>query len=196
MTAEIALVNMPFFSISRPSLGLSLLAAGLERIGYGAEIHYLNLLSASIIGHDVYRYLEEQPRGRLALEWIFMETLWGTDHELDKKFIDYISDHQGMDREDRYLQTLNECRGKADRFIETAIKNIPWDRYRVVGFSSMFQQQMASLSLARRLKRLYPDLYIVFGGANCEGVMAAALLKSFPFVADRSKASFGSTSDR
>ena len=182
MTAEIALVNMPFFSISRPSLGLSLLTAGLERIGYAADIHYLNLLSASIFGHDLYRYLEEQPRGRLALEWIFMETLWGTDHELDRKFIDYISDHQGLDREDRYLQTLTECRANADRFIETAIKNIPWDRYRLVGFSSMFQQQMASLSLARRLKQLYPNLYIVFGGANCEGVMGAALLKSFPFI--------------
>jgi radical SAM superfamily enzyme YgiQ (UPF0313 family) len=183
MTAEIALVNMPFFSISRPSLGLSLLAAGLERIGYAADIHYVNLLSASIFGHDLYRYLEEAPRGRVALEWIFMETLWGTDHELDRKFIDYINDHRGIeDPEDRYLQTLTECRGNADRVIETAIKNIPWGRYRVVGFSSMFQQQMASLSLARRLKQLYPDLYIVFGGANCEGVMGAALLKSFPFI--------------
>jgi radical SAM superfamily enzyme YgiQ (UPF0313 family) len=182
MTAEIALVNMPFFSISRPSLGLSLLKAGLERIGYAADIHYLNLLSASIFGYDLYRYLEEQPRGRLALEWIFMETLWGTDQELDRKFIDYITDHRGMDREDRYLQTLTECRGHAGLFIESAIKNIPWDRYRLVGFSSMFQQQMASLSLARRLKQLYPDLYIIFGGANCEGVMGAALLKSFPFI--------------
>jgi hypothetical protein len=182
MTAEIALVNMPFFSISRPSLGLSLLAAGLERIGYAADIHYLNLLSASIMGDDLYRYLEEQPRGRLALEWIFMETLWGTDHELDQKFIDYITNHKAVDREDRYLQTLIECRGNADRFIETAIKNIPWDGYRLVGFSSMFQQQMASLSLARRLKGLYPELYIVFGGANCEGVMGAAVLKSFPFI--------------
>ena len=182
MTAEIALVNVPFFSISRPSLGLSLLAAGLERIGYTADIHYLNLLSASIVGHDHYRYLEEAPRGRLALEWIFMETLWGTDHELDEKFIDYITDHKGIDREDRYLQTLIEFRANSDRFIETALNNIPWGRYRLVGFSSMFQQQMASLSLARRLKRLYPDLYIVFGGANCEGVMGAALLKSFPFI--------------
>ena len=182
MTAEIALVNMPFFSISRPSLGLSLLSAELERIGYAADIHYLNLLSASIFGHDLYRYLEEQPRGRLALEWIFMETLWGTDHELDRKFIDYITDKQNLDPEDRYLQTLSECRANADRFIETAIENIPWGRYRVVGFSSMFQQQMASLSLARRLKQLYPDLYIVFGGANCEGVMGAALFKSFQFI--------------
>jgi hypothetical protein len=98
MTAEIALVNMPFFSISRPSLGLSLLAAGLERIGYAADIHYLNLLSASIMGDDLYRYLEEQPRGRLALEWIFMETLWGTDHELDQKFIEYITNHKAVDR--------------------------------------------------------------------------------------------------
>ena len=182
MTAKIALVNMPFFSISRPSLGLSLLAAGLEPIGYAADIHYLNLLSASIFGDDLYRYLEEQPRGRLALEWIFMETLWGADHELDRKFIDYITDNQNLDPEDRYLQTLSECRANAERFIETAIKNIPWGSYRVVGFSSMFQQQMASLSLARRLKHLYPDLYIVFGGANCEGVMGAALHKSFPFI--------------
>ena len=182
MTAEIALVNMPFFSISRPSLGLSLLTGWLKRIGFDADIHYLNLLAASIVGYDVYSYLEEQPRGRLGLEWVFMETLWGTDHELDRKFIDYITDHKGIDREDRYLQTLTEFRSNADRFIETAIKNIPWDRYRLVGFSSMFQQQMASLSLARRLKQLYPDLYIVFGGANCEGVMGAALLKSFPFI--------------
>src|SRR6185437_1994670 len=175
MTAEIALVNMPFFSISRPSLGLSLLTGGLKQIGYDADIHYLNLLAASIVGYDVYSYLEEQPRGRLGLEWIFMETLWGTDHELDRKFIDYITAHQSMDREDPYLQRLTECRANADRFIETAIKNIPWGSYRVVGFSSIFQQQMASLSLARRLKQLYPDLYIVFGGANCEGVMGAAL---------------------
>ena len=182
MTAEIALVNMPFFSISRPSLGLSLLTGWLKRIGFDADIHYLNLLAASIVGYDVYSYLEEQPRGRLGLEWVFMETLWGTDHELDWKFIDYITDHQSMDREDPYLQRLTECRGNADRFIETAIKNIPWGSYRIVGFSSIFQQQMASLSLARRLKQLYPDLYIVFGGANCEGVMGAALLKSFPFI--------------
>ena len=182
MTAEIALVNMPFFSIARPSLGLSLLAAGLERIGYASDTHYLNLLSASIFGHDSYRYLEGQARGRFALEWIFMETLWGTDHELDRKFLDHITEHRGADREDRYLQVVTECRGSAERFIETAIKDIPWDRYRLVGFSSMFQQQMASLSLARRLKQLYPDLYIVFGGANCEGVMGAALLKSFPFI--------------
>lgn len=182
MTAEIALVNMPFFSISRPSLGLSLLTAGLKRIGYDADIHYLNLLAASIVGYDRYSYLEEQPRGRLGLEWVFMETLWGTDYELDREFIDYITSHQNIDREDPYLQTLTECRANADRFIETAIENIPWDRYRLVGFSSIFQQQMASLSLARRLKTLYPDLYIVFGGANCEGVMGAALLRSFPFI--------------
>ncbi|HEU4510494.1 MAG TPA: RiPP maturation radical SAM C-methyltransferase [Pyrinomonadaceae bacterium] len=182
MTAEIALVNMPFFSISRPSLGLSLLRAGLERIGYSADIHYLNLLSASIFGHDLYLYLEEQPRGRLALEWIFMETLWGSDRELDQKFIEYITNHRSMDQEERYLQALRECRSGAERCIETAITNIPWDRYRLVGFSSMFQQQMASLSLARRLKELYPDLYIIFGGANCESVMGAALLKSFPFI--------------
>ena len=84
MTAEIALVNMPFFSISRPSLGLSLLRAGLERIGYAADIHYLNLLSASIIGH-ISTVPREQPSGD-CLEWIIHGNALGTDHEPDRSF--------------------------------------------------------------------------------------------------------------
>jgi ribosomal peptide maturation radical SAM protein 1 len=52
----------------------------------------------------------------------------------------------------------------------------------IVGFTSMFQQHNASLALARRLKRASPSTFVVFGGANCEGVMGAETVRSFPFV--------------
>jgi ribosomal peptide maturation radical SAM protein 1 len=55
-------------------------------------------------------------------------------------------------------------------------------RPRLVGFTSMFQQHVASLALARLIKRDLPESFIVFGGANCEGVMGAETVRQFPFV--------------
>src|SRR5262249_23778923 len=52
----------------------------------------------------------------------------------------------------------------------------------IVGFTSVFQQHTASLALAKRLKATNPNVTIVFGGANCEGVMGHELLRQFAFV--------------
>lgn len=57
-----------------------------------------------------------------------------------------------------------------------------WSQYRIVGFTSVFQQHTPSLALARRLKQRFPHLVIVIGGANCEGEMGRATLTAFDFV--------------
>jgi ribosomal peptide maturation radical SAM protein 1 len=57
-----------------------------------------------------------------------------------------------------------------------------WSQFDLVGFTSMFQQQVASLALAKQLKAEYPKLRIVFGGSNCHGHMAQGLLSSFAFI--------------
>ncbi len=182
MAAEIALVNMPFFSVSRPSLGLSLLKADLDRLGYSSDVHYLNLSFASFIGYDLYDQLESQPRGRLALEWLFTKSLWGDNQDLDQEFLERLSGKIDGDCVEPYVPKLIACRDKIDQFYEQAMKDISWDGYKIIGFSSMFQQQMASLSMARKLKEASQDLFIIFGGANCEGPMGSTVLKSFPFI--------------
>ena len=68
--------------------------------------------------------------------------------------------------------------GRLDECLETLMR----DRPRIVGFTSIFQQHTASLALARRLKRQWPSTFVVFGGANCEGVMGAETVRSFPYV--------------
>src|SRR5262249_2337911 len=55
-------------------------------------------------------------------------------------------------------------------------------RPHVVGFTSVFQQNVASLALARRLRGRLPHATIVVGGANCEGTMGAQMLESFPWI--------------
>ena len=182
MATEIALVNMPFFAVSRPSLGLSLLKADLDRLGYSSDIHYLNLSFASFIGYDLYDDLESRPEGRLALEWIFTEALWGDNQDLDREFLEYLTKRFDGEMVEQHIPKLTACRSKINQFYEQEMNEISWGSYKVVGFSSMFQQQMASLSMARRLKQRFPDLFIILGGANTEGVMGSAILKSFPFI--------------
>src|SRR5438034_544993 len=55
-------------------------------------------------------------------------------------------------------------------------------RPRVIGFTSVFQQHLASLALARELKARRPGITIVMGGANCEAAMGAETVRQFPFV--------------
>ena len=51
------------------------------------------------------------------------------------------------------------------------------------GFTSTFQQNIASLALAKELRGLVaPGVKILFGGGNCEGPMGQALADAFPFV--------------
>ena len=71
---------------------------------------------------------------------------------------------------------------QACAFLDRCLNDIPWAQYDVVGFTTMFQQNLASLALARRVKDAYPDMHILLGGPNAEGDMGAGLMACFPFI--------------
>jgi ribosomal peptide maturation radical SAM protein 1 len=187
---EVALVNMPFCEGDQPSLGLSLLKASLVRSGVPSDIHYLNIRFTARIGSGAFQNVDHLSRPYLAGEWVFAEALWGKDAQRDAAFLDELAAAWGAEQRllqkesdaSSLLRELSRCRAEAAGFIDDCLKDIPWDEYRVVGFSSQFHQQAASLALARRLKERYPDLAVVFGGANCRAEMGEALFCSFPFL--------------
>src|SRR5699024_550709 len=51
-------------------------------------------------------------------------------------------------------------------FLDALAGDPVWQPARFVGFSSTFQQNVASFALARRLKERYPGVVTIFGGAN------------------------------
>jgi radical SAM superfamily enzyme YgiQ (UPF0313 family) len=67
-------------------------------------------------------------------------------------------------------------------YLDELLATVEWGRYRVVGFTSTFQQNVASFALARRIKKAYPEVVILFGGANADGPMAAAWLEAVPWI--------------
>ncbi|MFZ1803815.1 MAG: RiPP maturation radical SAM C-methyltransferase, partial [Nitrospira sp.] len=70
----------------------------------------------------------------------------------------------------------------APQFLTWALTAIDWGQYKLVGFTSTFDQNVASLTMAKLIKDLYPDVTIVFGGANFDGEMGLEHFRAFPFI--------------
>ncbi|NVK87692.1 MAG: RiPP maturation radical SAM protein 1 [Gammaproteobacteria bacterium] len=187
---DVALVNMPIVTSQTPSLGLSLLKAELEQRSIASVIHYLNIDFAEKVGLEVLADLETLPTAQLVGDWIFSASLWGEDEARDRQYIEQVlkdqsNEHPHHDNRcisDEMLQRILVCRAQVESFLEECLLKIDWSRYKIVGFTSMFQQHMAALAFAKRLKAAHPDIIIVFGGANCADDMGRAVIENFDFV--------------
>jgi ribosomal peptide maturation radical SAM protein 1 len=189
------LVSLPFADVRRPSIGLGLLSAALQRDGLSCEVRYLNLDFAEFIGVNDYLNLDNFVVETLLGEWIFSKALWGKEiSEAVYFYLDVLKPvmDQAMSATERSLDSLLDqahfvaglakLQDQAVAFIDHCVADLEWAGADIVGFTTTFQQNVASLALAKRLKRAYPDICIAFGGANCEGEMGLALHRLFPFI--------------
>jgi ribosomal peptide maturation radical SAM protein 1 len=87
-----------------------------------------------------------------------------------------------VDLREDLKNNLREYRRRACEFVERMAIEISHDCFKIVAFTSCFQQQCASLALARTLKLKNPNLKIIFGGANCEGEMGRATYENYKYV--------------
>jgi ribosomal peptide maturation radical SAM protein 1 len=194
---RVVFVSMPFASSRRPSLGLSLLQAQLQEAGIPSLVWYPFLPFVSQVGTTFYEGIADgkYPSNYLMGEWIFTPWLMDDlqdgrcDSEEDIAYLHYlqqvpswldVSYGKGISPED--IARVTQVRQQIPAFFENALKEFDWQAIRFVGFTSVFQQHVASLAFARILKKHYPHLTIVFGGANVEGPMGQAALRSFPWV--------------
>lgn len=180
---KVALINMPFASAFYPAIGISLLQAALKRDGVPCDLYYFDLLFASRIGFESYRrYSDPAPICSLLGDWLFARSLFGERLERDSEYIQDI-----LSQDPEYLESvppadLDRVRGEIPGFLRECLQAAEWSQYRIVGFTSSFQQNVAALAFARLLKEAYPHLAIVFGGANCEAEMGIELHRQFPFI--------------
>ncbi|WP_189153346.1 RiPP maturation radical SAM C-methyltransferase [Lentzea pudingi] len=174
----VVVVSMPFMHADRPSIQLGLLAAIVRREGFPVRTLHANLDFAARIGTRHYRQLADQC-GRLVGEWLFAVQAFGDaapdpEGKLLPEFADDLA-HLGGE----LLRTRDH---DVPAFLDGLLSEVDWSGVRVVGFSSTFQQTAASVALARRLKKRFPDIVTVFGGANFDGEMGLELVRSLPCV--------------
>jgi len=181
---RIALICMPFASAKMPSIQIGLLTALAERSGFETDAFHFNLDLAAQLTPDFYERLCVH-RGRMTGEWLFAQAAFGADAPPEAE--DFFASFQeefawakkiGTDQE----HLLDLRRRILPSFIEGCLTAVDWARYRLVGFSSTFQQNVACLALARRIKERFPAINIVFGGANMESEMGPECARAFPFI--------------
>lgn len=181
-STPVALVTMPFGHAKYPSIQLGTLATVLKSQGIDTKCHYLNLNFAARIGFPLYDALCEQQL--LIGEWLFSRLLFRDNQQharyltTFKPLCDRIA--QLTDSGIPTLQAIEER--TAPQFLTWASTTIDWGQYAIIGFTSMFHQNVASVTLAKLIKDLYPEVKIVFGGANYDGEMGEEYFRAFPWI--------------
>jgi len=180
--AQVALVNMPFSYSKYPSIQLGTLSALLKSKGVPVDCHHLNVRFAHKIGVPLYEMICE--KRALFGEWLFSYLLFRDNPKraeyprVFKPVFEQVAQESGHPIsffEDMATRT-------APQFLTWAMTAIDWSQYKLVGFTSTFDQNVASLTLAKMIKDLYPEVKIIFGGANYDGEMGMEYFRSFPFI--------------
>lgn len=183
---KIILTAMPWHGLETASLPLGILKSCAERCQARHEVvdHYANLDWADLLlaesGGDItpedYDYIANVGVWHSIGEWVFAGALYDDPQWRYQQFLAYLSARR-VDP-GRALR----MRPYADRFVDATVAHLLGQAPDVVGFTTTFSQNAASLAVARRLKRQRPDLPVVFGGGNCEGPMGDAISRNFKFV--------------
>ena len=179
---SVLLASMPFAALDRPALGLGLLQAELHERGLECETCYLSFAFADCIGVDDYLWIHRGlPYTAFAGDWAFTESLYGARPEADAGYVRGVLHREWrLGAED--VARLMRVRSWCEPYLRHCLDAVPWGDYDVVGFTSTFEQNIASLAMARRVKASHPHVAIAFGGANWEGAMGRELHRRFPFV--------------
>lgn len=180
--AQVAFVNMPFSYSKYPSIQLGTLSALLKSKGVPVDCHHLNVRFAHKIGVPLYEMICE--KRALFGEWLFSYLLFRDNPKraeyprVFKPVFEQVAQESGHPIsffEDMATRT-------APQFLTWAMTAIDWGQYKLVGFTSTFDQNVASLTLAKLIKDLYPHVKIVFGGANYDGEMGMEYFRAFSFI--------------
>jgi ribosomal peptide maturation radical SAM protein 1 len=179
---KILLLSMPFGALERQALGLSLFKTRLRDEGFQCDIRYLTFTFARLTGVENYCWVSSEiPHTAFAGEWIFTDSLYDTAESSQSDYLHYVL--KGIWQfDDMAIRRILKIKNMAQKFLDYCMKTIKWEDYSIIGFTSTFEQNIASLALAKRIKSEYPKIKIAFGGANWEGEMGIELHRRFAFV--------------
>lgn len=177
MKKDIYLVNMPYSSLTHPSLALGLIEKYILAYGHQSEVIYGNLAFAQIIGLAQYDAIDNSYFEQLMGEWTFSRAAFPEKQQQDNEFFALFADITPQ-----LIEQLKQVRDEAEIYIKELSKSILKNQPKIVACTSTFQQNCASLALLREIKKQSPNTVTIMGGANCESIMGQTISDNFNWV--------------
>jgi len=176
---------MPYALIERPSLGLGLLQAILERKGFSTKTVYGSVLFCEKIGLDLYEF-GATAQEDLVGDWTFAQAAFPDFKPDYTGYLERVlSDAKRRGFEfspEELMETMLEWRRIATEFIDELARQVLALYPLMVGCSSTCSSPVACLALLKRVRELSPDIVTLMGGSSCESGMGLATHEMFPWV--------------
>jgi radical SAM superfamily enzyme YgiQ (UPF0313 family) len=176
---NIILINMPFGDLRLPSIGLTQIKAVLDKEFESrivTRIVYSSHDFAHYVGVDVYdsicSSLDHHNAG--LGDWFFRQIAFPF---LKDNTEEYFTRYYPFKRSEPLKELIRAKREGLDTFIDHLIDRDGLDQANIVGFTSMFMQNVACFAMAQKLKERNPHLLTVIGGANCETPMGQEIVR-------------------
>ncbi|HEY0513599.1 MAG TPA: RiPP maturation radical SAM C-methyltransferase [Thermoanaerobaculia bacterium] len=183
---RIALINMPFGAVDIPSIALAQLDAVLKARFPGrvdSRVHHLNLDFVPYLGLDLCSIVANTVQANTSGlgDWFFKRAAF-PDMADDPE--EYLLRHFSGPRGhfELFRDELAPRREEVGGFLDELIDLYGLDQVPLVGFTSMFSQNVAVFAMARRLKERNPGIVTVMGGANCESSMGAVIARNVDWI--------------
>ena len=181
---KVKYIVMPFYQIETPSFGLTILKDMIHN-SFGdsieLEICYLNHDFANYIGINIFEKISfsQEVFATGIGEWLFNELAFPTfSHDENAYFKRYFPG----DKYSKFIEYMKNKKNALEAFLCEMIQKYNLLSADIVGFTSMFSQNLACFGMANLLKRLKPELIIIMGGANCEFPMAPEIIRHVPSI--------------
>ena len=182
---RISLINMPFTALELPAIGLMQLQTRLEET-FGERVK----VDVLYVNHDFAHYLGLKAHAMIMdgmehhntglRDWFFRQAAF--PHLEDNTEAYFRRYYPQLRNDQMYRLFIREKRRGLDAFLDETIRKYELDRADLVGFTSMFSQNVPSMALARKLKERNPSAPVVMGGANCESPMGQEIVKHVDYV--------------
>jgi ribosomal peptide maturation radical SAM protein 1 len=195
---DILFIVPPFVTTRTPIMGPHILQNIAREQGYQAELLYLNLLLASIIGTGQYESIGYGQPYRMLGERLFARSAYGlpplgkSPGLCENSSLSVFGNGRAYpidEFEYKYyktaafdLDTFYKIESLCKSFIEEVTQVIASLDFKIVGFSSNWEQNNCCIAIIDRLKTLQPNIITLMGGSNCEGQMAQGIASLSPAI--------------
>jgi ribosomal peptide maturation radical SAM protein 1 len=181
---SLVLVSMPWATTTRPSLSLGLLSAVTKSLGYTCDVLYTNISLSALMGCNGYEYFSNTPSLFGIAEHLFAVDVFGPQTLDSDAYLAETARRCG-EIHLRLGDALPKLRDQLipdllDAYAEEVLRRKP----NLVGFTCTFNQVMASVALARRIKSVAPQTHVVLGGPCVHGEMGICYSRIFASYVD------------
>lgn len=188
-TPCIKLVSMPWTTLTEPSLGLAILKRALSNAGFSCRVHHLNLFLLRHLTHQTYEAIAQT----FALnDFVFTGLIDPEPTSKQLNLLRYICDEvyeakphvaERFHSVEAFVNTVLTVRQEVvPSYLYWCADQILASSPKLVGFTCMFDQTLASIALAKVIKEISPTTHIVLGGYALEGDPGQQILRSFRWI--------------